>query len=953
MVEKSLLAQRPANRAIIFLYGLSGSGKTSTLKHLFNGAKDQMETSSKHSATGDVIEHICPLTSDHWEAENLEISWVDVPGYGDTQGFHQDASNLALIEEFISQHPQLGLQQLKWLGMTYRYIVFPNIVMIVIDVNDERMLGYESRVASMFSLIKKKRLHLVDKKHPNVVVVLTHVCSLPRKTWETKLKSKAYYIKLLARRFFKIDVPIVYIENEIDDYDLKVVGDFSELFNGEQQPKNLFNTCIDIMRKSQDEIGIEAVRLFFVKSQKEVPINPPKIVSPYTVASKLIFEERKTYFFAKITIAKPPFEATKVSERIDDYIKHSNDPENTGLDLADELYPLRFILVKRGFKKMEDLESKSLDEIEITLHPYKLNELEVRMLKCLFKTKQPVVQNISTNLGHGYDLCKQEMKDKPVIAFPPDIPLPPYGFLIPGSCQCEIISDTNFYCKHYSSNDEYSEDVLTQLDLNNYVNLIRLQPLPGFNIVPHRSSSKPIQLYFVIEKTNFTIKINEHAPTLTNGFIEALKEIPEFYVPTDLSNVAKFNQLFTKYGGCIVSKVGIGGYVQGKFQVSRDQANSNHYFQYLRQWLISLIINVKDGLSVSEMIERTSSIEEATRSPFLDLLRAELDWFGGNKRYYTPTLQEITQKQWNSWEESLNYNPAILPLRIFPKPLYDLVPGDKSLAIHSAFEDFCFSSSTLKKGKSRISRLFSSKQSHPPTRGEVSENAKSEIKPNNICFPGSATVILDSGRLVCMRDVCISDRVVSVDSEGRVCSSPLYLWGHLDPDSETDFLCIRHSGGELRVSENHLIFVDMGQGEGEGEGQGQGEGRGGPVPAGRVRVGDRLQMVRGRVVQSVEVLGVRSVRDIGIYSPFTLNSCIAVNGIVCSVFAVPEVTVGNTQKAHERGHKIMAPIRLAYRSGLFNWMSYQMDDKYKMHFYCSALQKLYYTFRPIEAFFQK
>ena len=40
MVEKSLLAQRPTNRAIIFLYGLSGSGKTSTLKHLFHGAEE-------------------------------------------------------------------------------------------------------------------------------------------------------------------------------------------------------------------------------------------------------------------------------------------------------------------------------------------------------------------------------------------------------------------------------------------------------------------------------------------------------------------------------------------------------------------------------------------------------------------------------------------------------------------------------------------------------------------------------------------------------------------------------------------------------------------------------------------------------------------------------------------------------------------------------------------------
>ena len=698
------------------------------------------------------------------------------------------------------------------------------------------------------------------------------------------------------------------------------------------------------MRKTQDEIGIEAVRLFFGKYQEAVPIIiPPKVISPYTVTNKALFEERRSYFFGKITVTKPPFESTKVTEKIDEYIKYSNDPETHELKLEDELYPLTFILVKRGFKKIEDIESKSLNEIEIIIHPYKLNKIEARVLNCQFNIKQPVMHNISTNLGYGYDISKQVVKDKPVIAFSPHVPLSPYGFLIPGNSQCDIVNDLNYFCSHYSNNVEYSEDVLTRLDLNNYVEFIQVQPLPGFNIVPSRSSSKTVQLSFVIEKTNFTIRVNNYSTTLTNSFIEALKEIPDSYDEFDTVNVAKFNNLFTKYGDCIVSKVGIGGYLQGKFEVSCEKARNPDYFQHLRSMLIGLIINIKCGDSVDKITERTYDIEEV-RSPFFDLLRADLDWFGGDPKYYEPTLKQISQKQWNSWEESLNYNPAILPLRIFPKPLHYLISGDKRLALHRAFEKFHHQSATIERGKFRFSRLFSAKRSHPSTRSEVSENAKSDIKRgNNICFPSTATVRLDSGRVVRMRDVRISDRVVSVDSQGRVCLSPLYLWGHLDPDSETDFLCIRHSGGELRVSENHLVFLDPGEGEGRGE----------PVPAGRVRVGERLRFVCGFEVQSVEVLEVSSVRDVGVYSPFTLNSCLVVNGIVCSVFAVPEVTVGNTQKAHERGHRIMYPIRLAYKSGLCKWMSYQMDDKYKMHLYCSALQKLYYTFRSVETLFQK
>ena len=120
------------------------------------------------------------------------------------------------------------------------------------------------------------------------------------------------------------------------------------------------------------------------------------------------------------------------------------------------------------------------------------------------------------------------------------------------------------------------------------------------------------------------------------------------------------------------------------------------------------------------------------------------------------------------------------------------------------------------------------------------------------------------------------------------------------------------------------------------------------VPAGRVRVGDRLQMVRGRVVQSVEVLEVRSVRDIGIYSPFTLNSCIAVNGIVCSVFAVPPGIVRDISQVHKIGHALFAPLRYSYKTGLCNIISLPMHRTQKRHIYCAWLEKGYSGMKPIE-----
>ena len=946
MVEKSLLAQRPTNRAIIFLYGLSGSGKTSTLKHLFRGTEEIMETSFRESATYDVIEYISSMESDHWEAQNLEISWVDAPGFADTGGPHMDAHNLVLIEEFIARHQQLGVHQLKWFGMTYNYIVYPNIVMIVVDVNDERMLGNESKVATMFSIVKKKRLHLLDRKHPNIVIVLTHVCSMPRKAWKTKLASKTYFIKLLARRFFKIEVPVIYIENDFSDHELEVVGDFTLLHNGEEQPRNLFEACIDLMRNNQDEIGIEAVRLFFKKSRKEsLNIVRPNVLSYNSIAfGETHFAERKDYYFKKITFLKPQFQPTLVSSRIDDYIKYNTDPENEGLNLGDELYPLKFLLVKHGLNKPEDIMSKSLADLEIFLLPYKLNQIELRILTLLFNVKPPAVQNISTQLGRGYDLIKQKIIDKPIVYLDPPVSLPPYGFLIPGSGVFEFTDELNFFCDYYYDTTEMSKVILEGYDLGNYKDLIRFAPPPGYNIVVD-DPNKTVIVTFVIEKSNLAIRIDPRTYKFTQSFIEVLKDVPQTFDQSNKAHMEFFTKLFTKYGGCIVTRVGIGGYVQGKFEVSSKKTQDSSYFQYLRQWLIPLIMGIKSGLSVEDMVMYARDIEEEIVSPLNDLLRADLEWFGGDSRHYQSTLRDISHRQWSAWEESTNYHPAILPSKIFPMPFFHLISDSKdSAVIQDAFENICLSSPNVTaRSTFRFSKLFSRKVN---TRDEVSEKVKSKTPDTkNTCFPGSSTVLLSTGRIVCMRDLHIGDKILSADSEGRTCFSPLYLWGHLDPERETDYLCIGYGDGELRVSENHLVFVSRGGG-----------GRREPVPAVRVCVGDNLEFVCGScrdVMRSVEVLSVRCIRDKGVYSPFTLNSCLVVDGVLCSVFAVPETSVGNTRKAHERGHKIMAPIRLAYKSSLCNWLAYQMDNKKKMHFYCAALERMYYTFRPIEKLFQK
>ena len=78
MFANSIRAHRASNQAIIFLYGLSGAGKTSSLNHIFGfeliKVNDNLESDTK-----DVTEYIATMKSEDWEVNNLQIN-IDMPG---------------------------------------------------------------------------------------------------------------------------------------------------------------------------------------------------------------------------------------------------------------------------------------------------------------------------------------------------------------------------------------------------------------------------------------------------------------------------------------------------------------------------------------------------------------------------------------------------------------------------------------------------------------------------------------------------------------------------------------------------------------------------------------------------------------------------------------------------------------------------------------------------------
>lgn len=127
-----------------------------------------------------------------------------------------------------------------------------------------------------------------------------------------------------------------------------------------------------------------------------------------------------------------------------------------------------------------------------------------------------------------------------------------------------------------------------------------------------------------------------------------------------------------------------------------------------------------------------------------------------------------------------------------------------------------------------------------------------------ICFPGSSVVEEQARGLISMDELRIGDSVRA----GRGRFSKVHGFYHLERDAVAGYLQFGFANkeGPLEMSEKHMVFAN-----------------GVAVPAGDVRVGDKL----GEAV----VKSIQAVKRRGIYAPATFSGDIVVDGILASTYS--------------------------------------------------------------------
>lgn len=291
----SVKIKRSFESAMILLLGSSGVGKSSTINHLLDTGEEQgvAMTSTSESATKATSEYVLTVDEPDFEVSDLKMSIIDTPGFNDTFGINQDACNFVSIKRFFETHPGLPEQ-----------LTYPNLVFLVVNATDQRINGPSSNLSKGLRGIKL--LELVDTNNPNLVVVVTFCCSVPYKNvvnWKKKMQEKKNLISTVVFKLLGVQAPVVFLENDADEHELKKDGDFTILPNDERQPKNLYNACVKLLKRNEDRFGLLVLNAFFTRTKKDCPTNGHKAEAKDSRVQMLSGDE-KEFFDAYCEFAK-------------------------------------------------------------------------------------------------------------------------------------------------------------------------------------------------------------------------------------------------------------------------------------------------------------------------------------------------------------------------------------------------------------------------------------------------------------------------------------------------------------------------------------------------------------------------------------------------------------------------------------------------------------------------
>lgn len=204
------------------------------------------------------------------------------------------------------------------------------------------------------------------------------------------------------------------------------------------------------------------------------------------------------------------------------------------------------------------------------------------------------------------------------------------------------------------------------------------------------------------------------------------------------------------------------------------------------------------------------------------------------------------------------------------------------------------------------------------------------------CFTGTSTVQTSAGETKSMRDLMIGERVLSMNGNGDLVYSEVFMFLDRNERESREFVKIDTDGGaSISATPSHLIYVWQSLGQTISDYR----------FAAHIRTGDYVLVNVNGTLQPQRVIGLQDELHRGIYAPLTYDGTIVVNSISASCYAVID-----TQSFAHFG---LAPMRMLH--SMEQWLggnSIESEMPRGIHWYARALTKFKNVFLPAKWFYQ-
>ena len=785
MVGNSLKAHRSCNEAIIFVYGVSGAGKSASINHLFGFDIISISDESKVD-TKLVTEYVATMQSEEWGVSNLQIGFIDMPGWNDARGEVQDISNIAMIDQFVSNHPYLG---------SNLYKCYPSIVMIAIKANDNRLVGENSQVVRMFRALTK--LKIIDKDRPNLLIILTHVMEVGRRRFNDNLKNVIAIIKELAKSYLNIEPAITYVENKYEDHELEEKGDWTILRDGTLQPKNVFEAMMQLTGQHKDEVGHEAIRLYFASRGTNKPVITRQSV-PGTLRE---YEIRRWRSIIAQEFANAP--RNEVSQALQTYADKHPD-----ICSKRSLVSLMIELNARSLSRLDTLQSMTLNQVQERLAPYQLSQVENQSLVEGCGVKPYQFPDILQNIGYGMNAETGELTHSPTLELPSDWYVH-RGVKVPKSMH--VVKPIEKRRVEWKRLSEYN----SAHDL-----------MAGQMLTPP-STGIPGKYQFQITYSVYTVKLilSDHQLLLSQlspGFKEAVTALPESSIVEGNQVRREYVDFFNTYGHWVIVGCECGGCVEGELEM--EERDTTHLQKHFTVYINNLLDRLEsEDVSTSLPISSDNIIE--TEHIYEPIGRKALNWKGGDCPGQF-TLCTITPQKWQQWTTSLYEKPVILDvlgssnvkqLQIYQ--LASLLDNSKCNELHKALTTpgvkFDTEPVNMKsvESSSSGSKEYSMIQTVEYTReGTSKQHASATLKIASGGFPENSICIRG-----CFEDFSTVQIKDIIENDSVLCRDPYWIKFEKakgvkipkveENDNIFEYFKITHEYGDITLGHVHTVLV--------------------------------------------------------------------------------------------------------------------------------------------------